>query len=37
LTYAVTGQFPTWDQRLGALFDLIEQEGAEPPGLVAFQ
>ncbi len=37
LTYAVTGQFPTWDQRLGALFAQVEQDGAEPPGLTAFK
>ncbi len=37
LTYALTGQYPTWDQRLGALFAQVEQEGAEPPGLVAFR
>ncbi|WP_170430986.1 hypothetical protein [Ruegeria arenilitoris] len=37
LTYAVTGQFPTWDQRLGALFAQVEQDGAEPPGLTAFR
>ncbi|MBO9445767.1 hypothetical protein [Ruegeria sp. R14_0] len=37
LTYARTGQYPTWDQRLGALFSRIEDEGAEPPGLAAFR
>lgn len=37
LTYAVTGQFPTWDQRLGALFTQVEQSGMEPPGLVSFR
>lgn len=37
LTYARTGQYPTWDQRLGALFSKIEDEGAEPPGLAAFR
>ncbi len=37
LTYAVTGQFPAWDQRLGALFAQVEQDGAEPPGLTAFK
>lgn len=37
LTYALTGQFPTWDQRLGALFAQTEQEGASPPGIAAFR
>lgn len=37
LTYARTGQYPTWDQRLGALFAQAQQEGAEPPGLSAFR
>ena len=37
LTYALTGQFPTWDQRLAALFAQVEQDGAEPPGLTAFR
>ncbi|WP_170326388.1 hypothetical protein [Ruegeria arenilitoris] len=37
LTYAVTAQFPAWDQRLGALFAQVEQDGAEPPGLTAFK
>ena len=37
LTYAMTGQFPTWDQRLVALFAQVEQDGAEPPGLTAFK
>ncbi|WP_170762854.1 hypothetical protein [Ruegeria lacuscaerulensis] len=37
LTYALTGQYPTWDQRLGVLFSNAEQEGAEPPGLAAFR
>ncbi|WP_152563356.1 hypothetical protein [Ruegeria halocynthiae] len=37
LTYARTGQYPTWDQRLGALFAQAELEGAEPPGLSAFR
>ncbi|WP_170562177.1 hypothetical protein [Ruegeria atlantica] len=37
LTYARTGQYPTWDQRLGALFSRIEDEGAEPPGIAAFR
>ncbi len=37
LTYARTGQFPTWDQRLDALFAQVEQDGTEPPGLSAFR
>ncbi|WP_282170214.1 hypothetical protein [Ruegeria atlantica] len=37
LTYARTGQYPTWDQRLGALFSRTEDEGAEPPGIAAFR
>ncbi|CUK07288.1 hypothetical protein RUE5091_02917 [Ruegeria denitrificans] len=37
LTYARTGQYPTWDQRLGLLFAAAEQDGAEPPGLTAFR
>ncbi|MEX0306291.1 MAG: hypothetical protein AB3N12_02790 [Ruegeria sp.] len=37
LTYALTGQYPTWDQRLGALFVQIKKEGAEPPGVAAFR
>ncbi|NVO56195.1 hypothetical protein HW561_10380 [Rhodobacteraceae bacterium B1Z28] len=37
LTYALTGEFPAWDQRLGALFAQVEKEGAEPPGLTAFR
>ncbi len=37
LTYALTGQFPTWDERLGALFAQVDQDGAEPPGLAAFR
>ncbi|MEO1107080.1 MAG: hypothetical protein AAFX90_04080 [Pseudomonadota bacterium] len=37
LTYAVSGQFPTWDERLQALFAEVEQDGAEPPGLLAFR
>lgn len=37
LTYARTGQYPMWDQRLGALFALADQEGAEPTGLTAFR
>lgn len=37
LTFAITGQFPTWDERLGALFTLVEQGGAQPPGLAAFR
>lgn len=37
LTYARTGQYPTWDQRLGLLFATAEQDGAEPPGLAAFR
>ncbi len=37
LTYALTGQFPTWDERLGSLFAHVEQSGAEPPGLAAFR
>ncbi|WP_170411784.1 hypothetical protein [Ruegeria atlantica] len=36
LTYAMTGQLPTWDQRLGALFTKAQQDGAEPPGLAVF-
>lgn len=37
LTYARTGKFPTWDQRLGALFAQVEQDGTEPPGLATFR
>ncbi len=37
LTYARTGQFPTWEQRLGALFTQVQQDGTEPPGLAAFR
>ncbi|MCG7521023.1 hypothetical protein [Ruegeria sp. Ofav3-42] len=37
LTYALTGQYPTWDQRLGLLFATAEENGAEPPGLAAFR
>ena len=37
LTYAMTGQFPTWDQRLGALFANVQKDGIEPPGLAAFR
>lgn len=40
LTYALTGQYPAWDQRLGALFALIEEDRGDsslPPGLSAFQ
>ncbi|KIC45143.1 hypothetical protein RA28_11720 [Ruegeria sp. ANG-S4] len=37
LTYAQTGQFPTWDQRLAALFALAAQEGSEPDGLATFR
>ncbi|WP_420585849.1 hypothetical protein [Ruegeria sp.] len=37
LTYAVSGQYPTWDQRLGMLFAQIAQDGTEPPGLSAFR
>ncbi|WP_170515925.1 hypothetical protein [Ruegeria atlantica] len=37
LTYARTGQYPTWNQRLGLLFATAEQDGAEPPGLAAFR
>ncbi|WP_282152327.1 hypothetical protein [Ruegeria atlantica] len=37
LTYALTGQFPTWDQRLDALFAHIDLGHAEPPGIAAFR
>ncbi len=37
LTYALTGQYPTWKQRLGLLFATAEQDGADPPGLAAFR
>lgn len=40
LTYVLTGQYPTWDERLGALFTLVDQDstdGSPPPGLTAFQ
>ncbi|MFY2824461.1 hypothetical protein [Ruegeria sp. MALMAid1280] len=37
LVYAITGQYPTWEQRLGALFAQVEEEGTEPPGLTAFR
>lgn len=37
LTFALTGQYPTWDQRLGLLFSKVEQDGAKPPGLAAFR
>ncbi len=37
LTYALTGQYPSWDQRLGALFAQIGQDGPAPPGLTAFR
>lgn len=37
LTYALTGQYPSWDQRLGALFAQAAREGVEPPGLAAFR
>ncbi len=37
LTYALTGQFPTWDERLDALFAQVSHDGAEPPGLAAFR
>ncbi len=37
LTYALTGLFPTWDERLSSLFAQVEQDGAEPPGLAAFR
>ena len=39
LTYALTGLFPTWDQRLGALVGRVDadSEGTHPPGLAAFK
>ncbi|WP_299984117.1 hypothetical protein [uncultured Ruegeria sp.] len=37
LTFALTGQFPTWDQRLDALFAQIDMGHAEPPGIAAFR
>ncbi len=39
LTLALTGLYPTWDQRLGALSDRVNSDsnGALPPGLSAFQ
>ncbi len=37
LTYALTGQFPTWDERLDALFAQAEQDSSNPSGLAAFR
>jgi len=37
LTYARTGLYPTWDQRLNALFALVGDKGTEPSGLAAFR
>lgn len=40
LALAVSGQFPTWDERLGQLFAQVEQDAAgdsQPAGLAAFR
>lgn len=37
ITYARTGQYPTWDQRLATLFAQVEEAGTEPAGLAAFR
>ena len=37
LTYAMTGQFPTWEERLGTLLIQVEQTGVAPSGLTAFR
>lgn len=37
LTLAITGQYPTWDQRLGQLFAAAEAEGGAPPGITLFR
>jgi len=39
LTLALTGLYPSWDQRLGALSEQViaDSGGTEPPGLAAFR
>lgn len=37
LTFALTGNYPTWDQQLSALFALVEKESTEPPGISEFR
>jgi hypothetical protein len=40
LTFALTGLYPTWDQRLALLFAQVDHDsagGLEPPGLAAFR